>query len=467
MNIVELNIDRLKLFEHFDLSFKRPDGQLYEWTVLIGENGTGKSSILQAIAMTACGQLQVNALARPLVGQLRDRRADAPMEITAEYLLAPPPQGKQRHYPRFPREGTNQTSAAPPSLLASSVTLAPDETTLRGGSTYSEPEYFDDSFDILDAVRAKKDMPHWFVAGYGIGRQLPDASARPRLDQPSIERMMSLFPHGEGLTSTAFLNYLREQSDPGDIRPPVTRPDKALMYSRMLRRALFTVDSLLPMIHDLELRGHGGVRRAGDLQERDRFTQRLTTDAAHDLKLPLNALSHGYQSTIAWIADLIGQIVLESDTELKLEDLRGLVLIDELDLFLHPTWQVILVHALRKTFPGMQFVASTHSPLILAGLHPNRDQIVRLQIDPTSGSIVRAPVEADPRTMTGTELLRAYFNIDDIHPGEAGRALRDYRYLAANPFRSELDDHKLAELRAFLATQDIDPNYDPVPREAT
>lgn len=459
MNLASLHIEHLKLFQEFDLSFARPDGQLYEWTVLIGENGTGKTSLLQAIAMAAAGQLQVNTLASRLVSQLRDRRSAAPMRIEAAFKFSPLPAGSRRPHP-----GLADGSTLPgllPSLLISRVSLAADETSLRGESEYPG---FENAKNPLDSARAKN-VPLWFVAGYGVGRQLPDSSERPLLNQPSIERMMPLFHQGQALTSTAFINYFRGERDPDSDRD-AAGPDKASMYNRMLKRALFTVDSLLPAISDLELRGQGGVRKAGDLQDRDRFHQRLTKNPADDLKLPLNALSHGYQSTIAWIADLIGHIVLEAETELRLEDLRGLVLIDELDLFLHPTWQIVLVQALRKTFPRMQFIASTHSPLVLAGLQPHRDQIVRLQVDPASGNIVRVPVDADPRVMTGTELLQTYFAIDDIHPDESGRALRDYRYLAANPFRSASDEHRLAALHAYLASQGIDPNFQPVPREA-
>lgn len=464
MNIALLNIEHLKLFENFELSFIRPDQKLYEWTVLIGENGTGKTSILQAIAMAAAGQLQVNTLASRLVSQLRDRRSDAPMKATAVFRFSDLPEGAKRPHPGIVEANGADSilTRFQPEFLMSEVSLAGDETSLRGYSTYTT--LGDAVKNPLDSARAKN-VPLWFVAGYGVGRQLPDASDRPLLNQPSIERMMPLFHQGQALTSTAFINYFRGERDPGEQRD-ASQPDKALMYSRMLKRALFTVDSLLPAIRDLELRGHGGVRKAGDLQERDRFRQRVTNNEADDLKLPLNALSHGYQSTIAWIADLIGHIVLEAKNELNLEDLRGLVLIDELDLFLHPTWQVILVHALRTTFPKMQFVATTHSPLVLAGLRPDRDQIVRLQVDSSSGNIVRVPVEADPRTLTGTELLQTYFSIDDIHPDEAGRALRDYRYLAANPYRSSTDDSRLAALRAYLASVDIDPHFDPVPRKA-
>ncbi|ETW94960.1 MAG: hypothetical protein ETSY2_48875 [Candidatus Entotheonella gemina] len=48
----------------------------------------------------------------------------------------------------------------------------------------------------------------------------------------------------------------------------------------------------------------------------------------------------------------------------------GIVLIDELDLHLHPKWQRSVVNALKRTFPRVQFVATTHSPFIIQSLQP-------------------------------------------------------------------------------------------------
>jgi hypothetical protein len=195
--------------------------------------------------------------------------------------------------------------------------------------------------------------------------------------------------------------------------------------------------------------------------EGNRFSQRI---GSQKLTVPATALSHGYQSTIAWIADLVGHIILEAGEPIDPEEMQGLVLIDEIDLYLHPTWQVALVSALRETFLQIQFIATTHSPLVLAGMHPT--EIVRLRFA-DNGDVERAPIGADARVMTGTEIYREYFGIEDIIPDEAGQKLRDYRYLAANPYRSVQEDHDVMRLRDELKQAGIDPAFDPVPRSAS
>jgi hypothetical protein len=142
--------------------------------------------------------------------------------------------------------------------------------------------------------------------------------------------------------------------------------------------------------------------------------------------------------------------------------MQGLVLIDELDLYLHPVWQVVLVAALRATFPRLQFVATTHSPLITASLAP--DEIVALGFDPKTGDVVRVENHQDPRVLTGTEIYRAYFGLDEIYPDPLGRELRDYRALAANPFRSDVEDKRMTKLHASLAARGVDPRVQPVAR---
>ncbi|HET7500861.1 MAG TPA: AAA family ATPase, partial [Kofleriaceae bacterium] len=63
--------------------------------------------------------------------------------------------------------------------------------------------------------------------------------------------------------------------------------------------------------------------------------------------------------------------------------MEGIVLVDELDLHLHPTWQTEIVAGLKATFPRMQFIVTTHSPLVLAGCRA--DEVWRLKQDEASG----------------------------------------------------------------------------------
>jgi hypothetical protein len=438
--IRHLRIQKLKLLRDFELSFVDADGKPRMWTVLIGENGTGKTSILQAIAMAAAGRLQVNTLAELVTPHLRDRRQRDSATIEARFGFLKAPKGAVRQYP---------LADSDPAEVLSQVWLQRGATTLEAASCYvrageAPPPPLTVWKNPLDEVRSKN-LPLWFVAGYGVARVLPDAGVQPRLDRPAIDRLKPLFGSGVALTSTAFANYFGRK--------------KAQMYSRVVKTVLLRANDLLPAIDDVELRGAGGVTKAGHLRESKRFTQQI---GSQKLKLPATALSHGYQSTIAWIADLAGHIVLESENEIKPQDMQGLVLIDELGLYLHPTWQVVLVSALRETFPRLQFVATTHSPLVLAGMHPT--EIVRLKFA-DSGDVERASIGPDARVMTGTEIYREYFGIDDVIPDKTGRKLRTYRYLAANPYRSDEEDVEIEQLRNELRTAGVDPAFAPVPRK--
>jgi len=82
--------------------------------------------------------------------------------------------------------------------------------------------------------------------------------------------------------------------------------------------------------------------------------------------LRYSQMSAGEKTMIALVADLARQITIANPNATKpLEVGTGVVLIDEIDLHLHPKWQSRVVVILRELFPNIQFVITTHSPLIL------------------------------------------------------------------------------------------------------
>lgn len=87
----------------------------------------------------------------------------------------------------------------------------------------------------------------------------------------------------------------------------------------------------------------------------------------HQEEIPFHFLSDGYRNLLAIFADLAYRCVtlnphFGKDANIKSE---GVVLIDELDLHLHPAWQKNIVNQLKATFPNIQFIATTHSPFII------------------------------------------------------------------------------------------------------
>lgn len=189
----------------------------------------------------------------------------------------------------------------------------------------------------------------------------------------------------------------------------------------------------------------GGVSLR-DLAEKDKFSFEIA-GKAH--KMPATYLSHGYQSTLAWIADLVGHFLLDLDGKGITEprNMSGLVLVDELDLFLHPEWQGDFIDALSETFPNLQFVTTTHSPLLISKLRP--EQVVQLEWD-DEGSIEARPFAGDPRLMTATDLYRQLFGISNPPPTELARISSRYEYLGADPARTDAEDAELQRLRMEL-----------------
>lgn len=91
---------------------------------------------------------------------------------------------------------------------------------------------------------------------------------------------------------------------------------------------------------------------------------------------PLRLLSDGYRNTLGMIGDIAYRMA-ELNPYLTTRS-YGIVLIDEIDLHLHPEWQKTIVGDLKKIFPNCQFVATTHSPFIIQSLS-KEDELIRLE----------------------------------------------------------------------------------------
>lgn len=91
------------------------------------------------------------------------------------------------------------------------------------------------------------------------------------------------------------------------------------------------------------------------------FTEQDTTS------IEFNLLSDGYKSVFTWLADLLSRLAENQPNADEIKDFKGVVLIDELDLFLHPKWSYNIVQKLREKLPNIQFIITTHSPILILG----------------------------------------------------------------------------------------------------
>ena len=80
----------------------------------------------------------------------------------------------------------------------------------------------------------------------------------------------------------------------------------------------------------------------------------------------IHNLSAGYQSLLWMVIDIAYRLVNLNPSSNNIQNISGIVLIDEIDMHLHPNWQWKIVTALTKTFPKIQFIATTHSPIVIS-----------------------------------------------------------------------------------------------------
>lgn len=84
-----------------------------------------------------------------------------------------------------------------------------------------------------------------------------------------------------------------------------------------------------------------------------------------DMK-PVSIMSSGYQSLLWMTMDFAFRLALLNPNISDPEEAQGIILIDEIDMHLHPKWQWNILNAFRKTFSNIQFIVATHSPIIIA-----------------------------------------------------------------------------------------------------
>lgn len=84
-------------------------------------------------------------------------------------------------------------------------------------------------------------------------------------------------------------------------------------------------------------------------------------------KTKFEQLSEGYKSVITWVADMLARLAEAQPEVTDIKDYKGIVLVDEISLHLHPNWEYGLANKLRTWFPQVQFFFTTHSPVTIMG----------------------------------------------------------------------------------------------------
>jgi predicted ATP-binding protein involved in virulence len=162
-------------------------------------------------------------------------------------------------------------------------------------------------------------------------------------------------------------------------------------------------------------------------------------------KLLFSQLSSGERTLIALIADLTRRLCLANPNAKNPLDGNGIVLIDEIDVHLHPKWQQKVVTKLREVFPNIQFVVTTHSPLVVTNLPDENFKVYRLRDN---------GVEKFDK-VRGMRLIEIFYNLYDTPERPLGiKEEIDKLFEAIDEDDEKTAHERLKELKKVLSEDD-------------
>ncbi|EJW93839.1 ATP binding protein, partial [gut metagenome] len=167
------------------------------------------------------------------------------------------------------------------------------------------------------------------------------------------------------------------------------------------------------------------------------FDDKLAIITASGKKYPFRKLPAGYKRLFYLILDLAYRsYILNGNT-----NARGVVIIDEIDLHLHPTLEQSVLSRLTRTFPNTQFIVSTHSPLVITNLslEDGKNRIYRLN-----------PVGTPPTVIHDVYGLDYNSGLEDVMGVDARNSDVDHM-IEACAFMTQMDEtEKVDNLKALL-----------------
>ncbi len=167
-------------------------------------------------------------------------------------------------------------------------------------------------------------------------------------------------------------------------------------------------------------------------------------------RIPISQLSDGYKCTLSLIADIAHRMAILNPQlfDHVLTETEGIVLIDEIDLHLHPTWQKRILKDLMNIFPNVQFIVSTHAPEVINSVKSDSIVILKNNI---AFSAADETYGKDANTIL-REVMEVSARPDDI------KALFDQFYELLDKSEWNQAESVLEQLEAEIGNNDAEVN---------
>ena len=395
--ISRLALTDIRCFAQLEIRFDENGAS----TVVIGDNGDGKSTILRSLAIGICDQSSASALFRELHGEFV-RYDSGKDQGTIEVELAGP--GRDRF------------------LI---------KTVIKSLKAFERVEQ--QLFRLRSGRRSKltQDEFPWervFASGYGPGIRVQGMADYDYY--LTVDAVYALFRYDVLLQNPELV--VRRIIDAVPRKHGTKARDKAL----------HEIKELLARV--LQLDGPNSISLKWD----GIYVKTSTGNVG------LSSLSDGFRGTVTWVMDLIAWwFVYRRDwTSTQSNDIHGIVLIDEIEQHLHPRWQRNIMHLLTESFPHVQFIASTHSPLVTSGCEGIA--VHRFSADEHSTEHPYGWLAEDVYRMMGLE--------QGSRPSSFRKLLDRVRELELKRISNRATTEELAELREYDQRLSLLPAADPV-----
>jgi predicted ATPase len=420
MYIKEFTLKNIRGIKDLHVTFDDPAG----WHVFIGDNGSGKTTVMRALALSLVGPEEGLSLHPNYSSWINSDAIEA--DIFMDVLL----HDEDKHTGRARRKSTP---------VHSKITIKEGSDSIGNRSRLSVSA-------TDDAKRHQwSDAQGYFSAGFGPFRRFTGGEKdREKIfySNPKAAAHLTIFGEQVALTeSVAWLQKLKYKDYEGDGEAKYLIAN----FKRFINES-----GLLP--HEtkiVEIKSSGVFMRDGA-----------------DNTVELTDMSDGFRSILSMTFELIRQLVLLYGAKPVLApiaggDIRilqhGVVLIDEVDVHLHPTWQAEIGQWFLEKFPHIQFIVTTHSPIICRAAE--RGSIWRLTAPGSDQDGYRVVGTALKRLVFGN-ILDAFgtqlFGQDTTSSDSSTELREEYARLNQQSVRGLINEEgreRLAEIQAILPTE--------------
>lgn len=395
LKINELYLDNYRTFEDFTIKF---DEQL---TVLIATNGKGKTAILDAIAVAFGTFVNATGLANGIAFNRKDvrkfrARDTISNEMEEKYPLTLKATGFiNNHNIEWIREFKKPNGA----------------TTIRGTKPlirYGE--------ELRNLVSHGEEVALPLISYYGTGRLWAQKRSTKSKKKSETSRLSGYIDCLDSLSSYKYFKSWYEYICKSEFEMKMEALEKE--YKKLPYNEFSDIRKSLQEAVNHVIHNNSGWQ---DIIYKQKSKSIVMEHDSNGI-LPVSQLSDGIRSMIGLVADIAYRTIkLNPHLKNAPKETTGIILVDEIDMHLHPRWQQTVLTDIIKAFPKMQFIVTTHSPQVLTTV--KREQIRILDtnraITPTSHSFGE----------DSSVLLAEIMNVSSLPPLEIVEKRREYQRL--------------------------------------